>query len=103
MSPLIVIALTGVAALAILIPLAVVQRRATARTAFADTGAEATALPPPPGVPLGRPKPVAAARSSITTGQIALGVFIGLWCFTISAALIGFALIVAAREALGKL
>ena len=82
------IALIGVALLAVLVPLAIHQRRSLESTGTLDPGAATTQMPttsrelPTPYTTSARSQPVSVAR-------IAFGVFLGMWMFTITAAAIG--------------
>jgi hypothetical protein len=85
MSPIVLTALIGGALLVILTPLAIRQRRGSSAVASplqpeASAAMSTWAAPPPP-----MPAPTGKATTrSLTSGQIALGVFLGLWMFVVS-------------------
>jgi hypothetical protein len=90
---LIVVIALGVVALAVLVPVAVTQRRPApifAGNPVGDASSVHRALPPPVA-------PAVAARAAVRGGptsmQIALGVFIGLWLFALSTVPVAFALL----------
>ena len=92
MSTQLVAVLCGVAALVILIPIAIHQRRGVANGLQASVNGSPPIGVPPIGVPLiGHPAPPAPlyaklGRQPLSVGGAALAVFLGLWMFAISAA-----------------
>lgn len=102
MSPQVVLPIAGLALLIILIPFAVHQRRmASADPRTTPVGmAINEAIPRSPG-PAFTVAHAPSARTSLTTGQVALGVFLGLWMFAISSVILTFGLMVAIGNSLG--
>lgn len=94
------IAFIGVALLAVLVPVAIHQRRALAPTVVTDAVTTAVQVPtvardlPMPYSPATRQQPISVAR-------IAVGVFLGMWMFTITAAIIGGLLMLSTLKSLG--
>lgn len=102
MSPQVVLPIAGLALLIILIPFAVYQRHmASADPRTTPVGmAINEAIPRSPG-PAFTVAHAPSVRNSLTTGQVALGVFLGLWMFAISSAILTFGLMVAIGNSLG--
>ncbi len=94
MSPHIIGLIAGLL-LMVLIPVAVYQRRAAVdppTTTTERAGNEGAPRAPRPAI---TPTYTPNARNSLTTGQVALGVFLGLWMFAISGAILTLALMAA--------
>ena len=102
MSPQVVLPIAGLALLIILIPVAVHQRRMASGDPRTTPVGMATndALPRSPG-PAFTVAHSPSARNSLTTSQIALGVFLGMWMFAISSAILTLGLMVAVGNSLG--
>lgn len=94
----VLVTVIGVAFLLVLVPVAIFQRRVAA------AGPQLPARPAPipesfgPGN-LAPPTYIAAPIArSLTTAQVALGVFLGLWMFALSCAAVTFGLMAAAGQ-----
>jgi hypothetical protein len=102
MSPQVILPFAGLAVLIILIPFAVYQRRlASANPRTTPVGLASNETIPRSRGPAFAVAHTPSGRNSLTTGQVALGVFLGMWMFVISSAILTFGLIVAVGNSVG--
>jgi|JI10StandDraft_1071094.scaffolds.fasta_scaffold122631_4 hypothetical protein len=103
MSPQVIVSFIGLALLMVLIPVAVHQRRLASGDSRSPSPEVAVIDSTMRGAgPNFAAAHVPSARGSLSVGQIAWGVFLGLWMFTISVGILAFGFMITVANSLGR-